>query len=176
MPQSAKETGRVSPTSRERLIWATLLLAGYPLAVVLPYLTTFGMNRIAPETQVPFEFVNGLLSTSGILFGFSSLIVISKDWIDRRVWAVIVPPLALLIASGVSIGNLALGLANPVDVLVLCSATFNANVVSTGFIVGYVVQRVPYRPSTRDVGNSNPGSPDARRSGQNLTTERLEQS
>ncbi len=82
---------------------------------------------------------------SGVLFGFSSLIIISKDWEDRRVWAVLIPPLALLIAAGVSLRNLALGFANPVEVLVPRSSTFNANVVSTGFIVGYIVPKLPYR-------------------------------
>jgi hypothetical protein len=118
---------------------------GYPLAIILPYVIAFNIDHVSLQTQVPFEFINTLLSTSGILFGFTSLIVISKDWVDRRVWAVILPPLALLIASGVSIGNLALGFANPVEVVVLCSSTFNANVVCTGFIVGYVVQRLSRR-------------------------------
>ncbi len=122
-----------------------LLCIGYPLAVLLPYYIDFDINNVSLNAPVSFEFINGLVSTSGVLFGFSSLIIISKDWVDRRVWAVLIPPLALLIAAGVSIGNLALGFANPVEVLVLCSSTFNANVVSTGFIVGYIVQKLPYR-------------------------------
>jgi hypothetical protein len=128
-----------------RGVWISLLCIGYPLAILLPYYIAFEVNRVSLQTPVSFEFINGLLSTSGILFGFSSLIIISKEWIDRRVWVVLIPPLALLITSCVYIGNLALGLANPVEVLILCSSTFNANVVSTGFIVGYVVQKLPYR-------------------------------
>lgn len=129
---------------RNRLIWAIPLSIGYPLAILLPYYVAFIVNKVSLGITVPFEFIDGLLTTSGILFGFSSLIIISKEWVDRKIWVVIVPPLALLIASGVYIGNLALGHANQVEVLVLSSATFNANVVSTGFIVGYVVQRIPY--------------------------------
>jgi hypothetical protein len=139
---------------RERLVWSFLLCLGYPIAIVLPYFIAFYINHVSLQTPVSFEFMNGLLSTSGILFGFSSLIIISKDWIDRRIWVVITPPLALLIMSGVYIGNLALGFANPVEVLVLCSATFNANVVSTGFIVGYVVQRLPYHVDRRRTSRS----------------------
>jgi hypothetical protein len=52
-------------------------------------LLAFGLERVSLQTAVPFEFINGLLSTSGILFGFSSLIILSKDWVDRRVWTVI---------------------------------------------------------------------------------------
>jgi hypothetical protein len=129
--------------TRDRVIWGSLLSIGYPFAIVMPYILAFQVNQVGLDVKVPIEFINGLLSTAGILFGFSSLIIISKDWIDRRVWLVIIPPLALLITSGVYIGNLALGFANPVEVMVLCSSTFNANVVSTGFIVGYVVRRMP---------------------------------
>jgi len=139
------EVGGRARARKDRRVWVTLLLIGYPLAIILPYYMAFQVNHVSTATNVPFEFINVLLSTSGILFGFSSLIIISKEWVDRKVWAVLIPPLAMLIASGVNIGNLALGFANPVEVLVLCSSTFNANVVSTGFVVGYVVQRLPYQ-------------------------------
>jgi len=54
---------------------------------------------------------------------------------------VLIPPLVLIVLSGVTITNLALGFANPVQALVFSSASFNANVVSTGFILGYVTRR-----------------------------------
>jgi hypothetical protein len=85
---------------------------------------------------VPFDFTSGLLFIASILFGFSSLIVVSKEWVDRRIWAVLLPPLALIVLTGVTISNLALGFANAVQVLLFSSASFNANVVATGFIVG----------------------------------------
>jgi hypothetical protein len=84
------------------------------------------------DRVVPFEFSNSLLFTSSILLGFTSLIIVSKEWIDKRVWPILVPPLALIILSGVAIGNLALGNSNSVVVLLYSSAAFNANVVSTG--------------------------------------------
>jgi len=77
-----------------------------------------------------------------ILFGFTSLIVISKEWVERKIWAVLVPPLVLVILSGVAISNLALGFQNSVQALLLSSATFNANVVSTGLVVGCVIQKL----------------------------------
>jgi hypothetical protein len=52
------------------------------------------------------------------------------------------PPLALIILSGVTISNLAMGFKNPLQALLINSATFNANVVSTGLVVGYVIQRI----------------------------------
>jgi hypothetical protein len=73
-----------------------------------------------------------------ILFGFTSLIIVSKEWIDRRIWSVLLPPLVLIVLSGVAIGNLAFGASSDLSVLLFSSASFNANVVSTGFVVGYV--------------------------------------
>jgi hypothetical protein len=127
---------------RIRLIWAVLLLIGFPVAIGLPFINTLIIRHVSLETPVSFDFTAALLSASSILFGFTSLIIISKEWVERKIWAVIIPPLALIILSGVEIGNLALGLENPVSALLISSAAFNANVVSTGLVVGYVVQRL----------------------------------
>jgi hypothetical protein len=127
---------------RIRLIWAALLLAGFPLAILLPFVDAFVFKHVSLDIVVPFEFIAGLLSTASILFGFTTLIIVSKEWVERKVWAVLIPPLALIILSGVSISNLAMGYENPVRALLISSATFNANVVSTGLVVGYVIQKL----------------------------------
>jgi hypothetical protein len=126
-----------------RWVWAFLLCIAYPLTILLPFINAYLFMHVPFDTVVPFELSNALLFTSSILFGFTSLIVVSKEWIDKRIWAVLIPPLALIVLSGVAIGNLALGTANGVQVLLYCSAAFNANVVSTGFVVGYVTQQLP---------------------------------
>jgi len=127
---------------RIRLVWAILLLVGFPLAILLPFVDALVFKHVSLSIEIPFEFTAGLLSTASILFGFTSLIIISKEWVERKVWAVLVPPLVLIILSGVAISNLALGFQNPVQALLLSSATFNANVVSTGLVVGYVIQKL----------------------------------
>ncbi len=129
-------------TKRIRLFWAILLSIGFPLAIALPFVNTLIIQHVSLATPVSFDFTAALLSASSILFGFTTLIIISKEWVERKIWAVIMPPLALIIVSGVEISNLALGLENPVGALLICSATFNANVVSTGLVVGYVIQRL----------------------------------
>ena len=70
------------------------------------------MKHLSVATQVSFEFTSGLLSIASILFGFSSLIVVTKDWVDKRIWSVLLPPPALIVLTGVSISNLALGYAD----------------------------------------------------------------
>ncbi len=141
--------GEPNKKRRIRLIWATLLCVGFPVAISLPFIDTYVLKHIAADIQVSFEFTNGLLSIASILFGFSSLIIISKDWIDKRAWAVLIPPLVLIVLTGVSITNLALGASNSVQVLVFGSAAFNANVVSTGFILGYVSRNLPAKKTEK---------------------------
>jgi hypothetical protein len=126
---------------RIRLVWAILLLVGFPWQLRSRSLTHSFSSTFRSRPRF-LSNLPGLLSTASILFGFTSLIIVSKEWVEREIWAVLVPPLALIILSGVSISNLALGLQNPVQALLLSSATFNANVVSTGLVVGYVIQRL----------------------------------
>ncbi len=135
--------GEVGTLKKMRYIWAFMLCIAFPLAIILPYFNITFIMHIPPETQVPFDYPNALLFTASILFGFTSLIIVSKEWIDKRIWTIIVPPLVMIVLSGISIGNLALGINDSLSVLELCSATFDANVVSTGFVVGYVAQRLP---------------------------------
>jgi hypothetical protein len=56
---------------------------------------------------------------------------------------VLLPPLILIVLTGISIINLAEGAADSVQVLVFSSAAFNANVMSTAFILGYATQKLP---------------------------------
>ena len=131
-----------SRAKRIQRVWAILLLVGFPLAILMPFVDAFYFKHVSLSIEVPFEFTAGLLSTASILFGFTSLIIISKEWVEKKVWAVLMPPLALIILSGVTISNLAMGFENPVQALLISSATFNANVVSTALVVGYVIQRM----------------------------------
>jgi hypothetical protein len=124
---------------RNRLIWGILLCIGFPFAIVYPFVDAYVIKHVSQAMQVSFDFSNGLIYIASILFGFSSLIIVSKEWVDKKIWSVLLPPLVLIVLTGVSISNLALGYANSVEVLVYSSAAFNANVVSTGFILGAFV-------------------------------------
>jgi hypothetical protein len=128
---------------RIRIVWAVLLCVGFPIAIIYPFIDAYALKHVSVSTQVPFEFTSGLLFIASILFGFSSLIVVTKDGVDKRIWSVLLPPLTLIVLTGVSISNLALGYTDPVQTLVFSSASFNANVVSTGFILGYVTRTPP---------------------------------
>jgi hypothetical protein len=127
-----------------RLVWTVLLGVGFPFAIIYPFFDAYVVKHLAAaDLVVPFDFTNGLLFIASILFGFASLMVVSKEWVDRRIWVVLMPPLLLIVLTGVSISNLALGGTDSVQTLVFSSAAFNANVVSTAFILGYVTQKLP---------------------------------
>lgn len=128
---------------RFRLVWAFLLCISFPLATALPFIDAYFVEHVSFGLTVSFDFGAALLSISSVLFGFTSLIIISKEWVDKRVWTVLIPPLVMIVIAGVSISNLALGFGNSVETLLFCFAAFNANVVSTGFIVGYVTMMLP---------------------------------
>lgn len=128
---------------RMRLAWAFLLSVVFPLAIGLPFLDAYVFKHVSALTEVPFEYGNGLLFISSILFGFTSLIIVTKEWVDKRIWTILIPSLVLIVLSGVTISNVALGAGNAVLTLLMCSATFNANVVATGFILGYVAMSLP---------------------------------
>jgi hypothetical protein len=138
-------THLVEPKSKRniRLIWSTLLGIGFPVAIIYPFIDAYLIKHVSATLEVPFDFSNGLLFIASILFGFASLMIVSKEWISKRIWTVLLPPLFLIVLTGVSISNLALGASDPVQVLVFSSAAFNANVVSTVFILGYVTQHLP---------------------------------
>jgi hypothetical protein len=50
----------------QRLIWTISLCTGYWLAIVLPYVSAFVVEHVSLQTPVSLEFINVLLSTSGI--------------------------------------------------------------------------------------------------------------
>ena len=134
-------------TSRTRFIWSILLGIGFPAAILYPFVDTYVLKQVSSATQVSFDFTNGLLFIASILFGFSSLIIVSKEWVDKKMWAVLIPPLVLIVLSGVTISNLALGYSNSVQALVFSSASFNSTVVSTAFILGYITKSRPDKDS-----------------------------
>ncbi|MDQ1281457.1 MAG: hypothetical protein QG670_2722 [Thermoproteota archaeon] len=68
-----------------RLIWAILLYIAFPFAILYPFLDGYIFRPVSIGTIVPFDYSNSLLFTSSILFGFTSLIIVSKEWVDNRV-------------------------------------------------------------------------------------------
>jgi hypothetical protein len=72
----------------------------FPIRHNLPFLDAYVVRHLADNLQVSFDFTNGSLFIASILFGFSSLIVVNKECVDRRICTVLLPPLILIVLTG----------------------------------------------------------------------------
>jgi len=98
------------------------------------------MGGVSFDHQVDPELMTGLLTASSILFGFSSLIILRPEFsVEEKkwLWILLLPPLSLIIHSGTSIGQVALGTGNAVQTTLFLISSFTANILSTTFVVGY---------------------------------------
>lgn len=125
---------------KELKYWNLLFAFAYALTVAYPFLDAYVMGRVSFDRQIDPELMTGLLTASSILFGFSSLIILSQEITRkerRKLWWLIFPPLIFIILSGSGIADVALGKANAVRTTLILIASFNANVLTTVFLVGY---------------------------------------
>ena len=125
----------------EITFWYILLVFLFLLSVMLPVIRVFS-KQVSFEREVDPELINGLLTASSILFGFSSLVVVSQKPFKRTLWVALLPSLFLIMMSGGAIIDVALGMKNTVEAILWLSATFNVNVVTTAFLVGYTASTV----------------------------------
>ena len=117
----------------------------YLLAVMLPFIDAYVIRPVSFDRQIDPEFFNGLLTASSILFGFSSLLAVSQKTPRKHMkilWLILLPPLFLIISSVGAITEVALGHMNGVNALLILTASFFVNALSTGFLVGFIIQRL----------------------------------
>ena len=114
----------------------------YLLAFMFPFLDAYVIRPVSFDRQIDPEFLNGLLTASSILFGFSSLLVVSQKFAERILWVILLPALILIISSGGTIADVALGRGNAVEGLLILTASFLVNALSTGILVGYITQKL----------------------------------
>ena len=137
----------------EVTFWYILLVFLFLLSIISVFIKVF-LNQVSFEREVDPALVNGLLTASSILFGFSSLVVVSQKPLKRTLWVVLLPSLALTMMSGGAIVDVALGTKNTVEAILWLSATFNVNAVTTGFLVGYIGSTV-WRKTAKQSSKKN---------------------
>ena len=123
----------------DRIFWKAVdfsLIIIYLILVSLPFLRAYG-GSVSFERQVDPTFLNGLLTASSILFGFSSVLVIGQKPVQMRTWVLLLPPLILTILAGIQIVDVALGSGNSVFAVLMLSTSFHSNMVTTALIVGH---------------------------------------
>lgn len=108
----------------------------YLLGIILPFLYAV-IGEVSFDRQIDAAFLNGLLTASSIFFGFSSLLVVTEKPVERRLYSFMIIALFSLVLSGAVLTSVALGKINGVLGLLILSASFNVNAMSTVYIAGY---------------------------------------
>ena len=112
-----------------------IFLIGYILVIILciasPFYVIYILRAASSELHINPEIINGLLTTSSILFGFTTLIVASQKKIDRELYFMLLPPLILIIFSGGMILEFALNEKRGIETLAWIFASFLVNETTT---------------------------------------------
>jgi hypothetical protein len=120
-----------------KFIFISILFAVfYVYVIIYPYIDAYVLGKVNLELQIDPEYLNGLLTASSILFGFSSLFVVGQKPTNKSFWVFLLVALFLIIRAGGGIADVALEKSSSVDAMVNLSSCFMANVVSTSYIAG----------------------------------------
>jgi len=104
--------------------------------VLSPFYHIYITKKISIDTPVDPEYINGLITVSSILFGFSSLLVFQKQRNDRIFWYILTFPLFFIGLTGGSIWNVVTGLHKPMMAFIYAWISLNVNAAVTWFLVG----------------------------------------
>jgi len=114
----------------------TVFAIAYTICIIYPFINAH-LSEVSFDSQVDPTYMNGLLTASSILFGFSALLVIGERPTEKILWWILVIPLIFIVFSGGQISSVALGTANEVFALLMLTSTFNTNILSVSFLTGY---------------------------------------
>jgi len=117
--------------------WNLFFACVYIFFITYPFLDAYVFRRVSFDQQIDPEFMSGLLAASSILFGFSSLLVLNQKRISKRLFILLFVPLFLIIISGSAISDAALGRGTGIRALLILASGFNANILTTAFLVGF---------------------------------------
>jgi len=130
-------------TSRKRI--SDLIISIQPyyymvLAFILcfaPFFHTYITKKVSLDNPVDPEYINGLLTVSSILFGFSSILVFGQRKENKWLKYLLLFPLAMLGFSGGSIWNVVIGINKPMQALLWTWTSVLANMCVTFFLAGF---------------------------------------
>jgi len=109
------------------------------ITVSTPFYHTFITKRVSLDNPVDPEYINGLLTVTSILFGFSSILVFQQR--KEREWLkfVLLIPLVFIGFSGGSIWNVVVGINKPMMALLWTWTSVLVSIFVTWFLAGYAV-------------------------------------
>lgn len=102
-----------------------------------PFYHTYITKKISLDNPVDPEYINGLLTVSSILFGFSSILVFGQRKENKWLKYLLLFPLVILGFSGGSIWNVVIGINKPMQALLWAWTSVLANIFVTWFLAGF---------------------------------------
>ena len=107
------------------------------IMVLNPYIQFYYFKRIPEETYVDPEYINGLLTVSSILFGFSSLLVFQQKEKHPRLFLLLFLPLIFITRSSGTIWDIVLGTKAPIHGLLSAWTSVLSSTAVTFFLAGF---------------------------------------
>ena len=111
------------------------------VCLLSPFYHVYISKKVSIDNPVDPEYINGLLTVSSILFGFSSILVYQQRKEDEWLKYILLIPVFLFGMSGGSIWNVVVGINKPMQALLWTWTSVLVNIGVTWFLAGWLGAR-----------------------------------
>ena len=117
---------------QENRLMIILLLTFFALMMVVILRTDF-----SSEIEVDPEYYSGMLTLSGILFGFSTIIVNIEKPVDKIIYVLLFVSIITFALAGDAVFNVVLGRANHIEVITKLRISVMWNMFTTSLLFAH---------------------------------------
>jgi len=100
------------------------------------FIDIYVRESVPLDTKIDPELMNGILTLSGILFGFSAILAFEQKKEEKWTWKLLIIPLLTLYLSGSVLYDVAIERRKPIEALLYIRASFIATAIITWFLAG----------------------------------------
>ena len=111
------------------------------IIVSTPFYHTFITKKVSLDNPVDPEYINGLLTVTSILFGFSSILVFQQRKEEEWLKFVLLIPLVFIGLSGGSIWNVVIGINKPMMAFLWTWTSVLVSTFITWFLAGINIKK-----------------------------------
>ena len=124
-------------STKKGKVAVSIFIIMYGFFTLFPCIDAWFLRPVPSDRQVEPAFMSGLFTGSSILFGFSSLLTYSEKPVKRILRRMLLPPLFFIGCSGGAMGFVALGNMHAVTAVLFLAASFNCNILTSFFVMGF---------------------------------------
>ena len=118
-------------------LWEKIFVIIFITTILAIMIVDILRTDFSSEIEVDPEYYSGILTVSGILFGFSVILVNINKPMHKLVYALFFISILTLAISGGAVIDVALGKENPIEVLTKLRITLLWNIITTSFLFTY---------------------------------------